>query len=62
MPSKVMRGKIYQVIQWALINLYDDYSRNAYETNDMVQVSVLGTKDICNTIIFSQPSLKINAN
>lgn len=36
--------------------LYDDYSRNTYKTNAMVQGSVLGTKGVCGTKFFYQLS------
>lgn len=41
--------------KWYL--LYTDYSRNIYETNAMVQGSVLGTTSMCGTKFFYQLSL-----
>lgn len=64
MPNKLMRGKISQV-NTVNINkqypLYNDYSRNTYETYAMVQGSVLGIKDICGTKFFFQLSWEINS-
>lgn len=33
--------------------LYNDYSRNTYETNAMIQGSVLDTYGMCDTVLFS---------
>lgn len=37
--------------------LYTDYSRNTYETNAVVQGSVLGTTSMCGTMFIFQLSL-----
>lgn len=42
--------------------LYTDYSRNTYETNAVVQGSVLGTISMCGTMFIFQEKCRVTVS